>query len=477
MEWFAAPEYDAARWLFVRLLAVIYLIGFVNILRQWRPLLGTNGLTPAPRFLAAVSFRRAPSLFHWRYSDGLALALAWAGGALAAATVAGLTQKGPVWVHVATWLTMFLLYLSFVNIGQTWYAFGWESITLEAGFLTAFLGSEAVAPPLLTVLLLRWLLFRIEFGAGLIKLRGDPCWRDLTCLEYHHETQPIPNAFSWFAHHLPRWAHRVEVGANHVTQLVVPFGLFLPQPVATAAGVVILVTQGWLVLSGNFAWLNLVTMSLAVLALDDRLLGSLVPAVEAPTGTGPVWFVGLGLAVSAAFVVMSWWPVRNLLSRHQRMNASFNPFHLVGTYGAFGSVTRTRYELVFEATRDPEPGPGSDWRPYRFRGKPTDLDRRPAQVAPYHLRLDWLLWFAAMSPQPRDRWLLRFVDRLLEADPSTLSLVRSAPFEGRPTAVRVLRYRYRFTTPAERRATGEWWVRDRVATYLPPRRAGDVTSG
>src|SRR5690606_7241492 len=135
-----------------------------------------------------------------------------------------------------------------------WYAFGWESLLLEAGFLAIFLGNDSVGPPLLVLLAARWLLFRVEFGAGLIKLRGDPCWRNLTCLYYHHETQPMPGPLSWLFHQLPRPLHRVEAAANHVAQLVVPFGLFAPQPVASVAAGIVIVTQLWLVLSGNFSW-------------------------------------------------------------------------------------------------------------------------------------------------------------------------------------------------------------------------------
>ena len=149
-----------------------------------------------------------------------------------------------------------------------WYGFGWESLLLEAGFLAIFLGNDDTAPPVLVLWLVRWLLFRVEFGAGLIKLRGDPCWRDLTCLYYHHETQPMPGPLSWFFHHLPKPLHRVEVAGNHFAQLVVPFALFAPQPVASVAAAIVIVTQLWLVLSGNFAWLNWITIILAFSAID-----------------------------------------------------------------------------------------------------------------------------------------------------------------------------------------------------------------
>lgn len=267
MEWFSAPEYWFSRLVLERGIAGVYLIAFICAARQFRPLLGEHGMLPIPRYLAAVSFRQAPSIFHWHYSDRFFAGVAWLGAALSLALVAGAGDLVPLWAAMLIWLVLWVLYLSIVNVGQRWYAFGWESLLLEAGFLAVFLGNASVAPPVLVIWLARWLVFRTEFGAGLIKLRGDRCWRDLTCLYYHHETQPMPGPLSWFFHHLPRPLHRVEVAVNHVTQLVVPFGLFAPQPVATVAGAIVVITQLWLVISGNYAWLNWLTMLLAFSAI------------------------------------------------------------------------------------------------------------------------------------------------------------------------------------------------------------------
>ncbi len=470
MDWAGEPDLWQARWLFQRGLGAIYLLAFAAVVHQYRPLLGEQGLTPVRSFVARVDARRAPSLLFWRHSDRFALAMGWTGVALSVSVLTGLSDGGPIWVSMATWTALWVLYLSIVNVGQVWYAFGWESLLCEAGFLAIWLGPAGVAPPLAILLLVRWLLFRVEFGAGLIKLRGDPCWRDLTCLQYHHETQPIPNRFSWWFHHLPRWAHRAEVGANHVTQLAVPFLLFAPQPVASVAAGVIIATQSWLVLSGNFAWLNALTLVLAVTALDGAFLDGVLPATP-PTDLAPTpgWLAIAGLAVTAMVLVRSVPVVRNLLSPGQAMNRSFDPLRLVNTYGAFGSVTRVRHELVIEGTDDPEPGPSTDWRAYEFHGKPTDPSRRPRQIAPYHLRLDWLLWFAAMEPYPaRHRWMLDLIEALLRGDDGIRRLLATDPFTDDPPAqVRVRRFRYRYTTREERRLTGAWWIRTFDGDYLP----------
>jgi hypothetical protein len=314
--------------------------------------------------------------------------------------------------------------------------------------------------------LFRWLAFRVEFGAGLIKIRGDRCWRDLTCLNYHHETQPLPGPVSWYFHRLPQRVHRMETAANHVTQLVVPFGLFAPQPVAGICAAIIIVTQLWLFVSGNFAWLNLLTMIVAAAALSGGFLGG---AGRLATGGSPLWFVVLVLLVTALVAVLSYWPARNLLSARQLMNTRFNPLHLVNAYGAFGSVTRVRDEVVIEGTDAEAPAEAADWREYEFKGKPGDPCRRPPQVAPYHLRLDWLMWFLPLGSPAMHAWFPVLLRRLLAADRAALRLLRRDPFDGTPPAyVRARLYRYRYTSWAERRRTGAWWDRRLIGEYAPP---------
>jgi len=469
MGWFSAPDSWLARLLVQRGLAAVYLVAFLVAVNQFRPLLGERGLLPVRRFVAAVPFRRSPSLFHVHYSDRLFAVLAWSGVALSAAALVGVVERGPLWVCMPAWLVLWVLYLSIVNVGQVFYSFGWETLLLEAGFLAVFLGSSRVAPPAAVLGLFRWLVFRLEFGAGLIKLRGDRCWRDLTCLYYHHETQPMPNPLSWYFHHLPKPLHKVEVAANYLAQLVAPVALLGPQPVAGVAAAVVIVTQAWLVASGNFSWLNWTTMVLACAALTDRTVERLLP-ISPPTAlhAPPGWYETVVLGLVALVAVLSYRPVRNLASRRQRMNTSFEPLHLVNTYGAFGSVTRVRREVVIEATVDEHPGPHTQWEEYEFKGKPGDPHRRPPQVAPYHLRLDWLMWFAALSPRYAESWFPALVAKLLENDPATVRLLRRAPFGGRPpTHIRARLYEYRFTNWAERRATGAWWTRTLIGDYPP----------
>ncbi|MFF0726072.1 lipase maturation factor family protein [Streptomyces sp. NPDC004134] len=470
MAWFSFEGYWLSRLVFQRGLALLYVVAFVAAALQFRPLIGSRGMLPVPRFTARVPFRRAPSLFQVRYSDRLFAGVAWGGAALAAAVAAGAADAVPLWGAMLVWAVLWALYLSIVNVGQAWYSFGWESLLLEAGFLAVFLGNDTVGPPVLVLFLLRWLLFRVEFGAGLIKMRGDRCWRKLTCLYYHHETQPMPGPLSWFFHHLPRPLHRVEAAANHVAQLVLPVLLFTPQPVAGCAAAAIVLTQLWLVLSGNFAWLNWITILIALTAIDGQLVADHTPLPGPPEfGATPIWFDVTVFAATALVLALSWWPARNLLSRRQRMNASFNSLHLVNTYGAFGSITRVRHEIVVEGTADPRPTGASEWREYGFKGKPGDPRRLPRQFAPYHLRLDWLMWFAALSPAYAERWFGPFLLRLLDGDRDTLRLLAHNPFPDHPPgSVRARLFRYEYTGWAELRRTGAWWRREFVREYAPP---------
>ncbi|QSX00266.1 lipase maturation factor family protein [Haloterrigena alkaliphila] len=488
---FHGEEFWLVRFLFQRGLALLFLLAFLVAAFQFRPLAGEDGLLPLEWYAEGAEFRERPSLFYFYPSDRVIGITAWTGVALSALALVALPywlpEPYPTPVSMALWSAMWLCYQSFVNAGQTFYGYGWESMLLETGFLAIFLGAGEVAPPFVILLLLQWVLFRNMFGAGLIKLRGDDCWRDLTCMDYHYETQPIPNPVSWYVHHRSDRFHRLETFGNHVVELAVPFLYFASQPVSSLAGAVTIGFMGWLMLTGNFAWLNALTIVLAIATFSDGVLEAAFPvsALEAalpvaapePVATPP-YLEGAAILVAIVAVAMSIRPIENMLSESQTMNTAYDPLHLVNTYGAFGSITRDRYEIVIEGTTDETITDDTKWQTYRFTGKPTDLERRPPQIAPYHLRLDWQLWFAAMAPSPRrSPWFTRLLAKLLEEDEQTRTLLAEDPFEGReasPTHVRAIRYRYRYTTPEERAETGRWWERERVGTYVAPTSLEDL---
>lgn len=482
MDGFAAVDFEFARQVLQRGIAALYLIAFVSTLNQFRPLLGERGLLPAPELLAwARSSKSAgtllrPTLFRrLRYTDRRLVALCAVGVAIAATLVCGIPQLGPPWVPMLAFLALWFSYMSIVSIGQTFYGFGWEMLLLEAGFLAAFLGSDAQPPTTVVIVLFWWLLFRLEFGAGMIKIRGGREWRDLTALTYHHETQPMPGPLSRQAHLLPRWFHKAEVLGNHLAQLVVPWllfapllGLWIPGPapalIGAVAAVIVIGTQLWLVLTGNFAWLNWATIVLGFSAIGIPGIGSgEAGAVDAL----PLPWVVTTCAVGVLYLILSWPSMRNLFARRQLMNASFNRWQLANAYGAFGTVTKERIEIVVEGTTAEDPATAV-WDEYAFKGKPGDVHRIPRQFAPYHLRLDWLMWFLPLG-RSLDEWFTAFLVRLLEADRPTLRLLDHDPFDGEPPRwVRAVSYRYRFTSREEFRRDRARWHRDRRRVLLGP---------
>jgi len=476
-------SYWLTRFLILRLLGVVYLVAFLVLVNQVLPLIGRDGLLPAHDYLErlrqhfgsrSAAVLQIPSLFWLGISDRALLVAAWIGVGLAAMVVAGLA-------NVPLMLLLWALYMSFVNVGQDWYGYGWEIQLLETGFLAIFLCPLVDArpfprlpPPPAVIWLFRWLIVRIMLGAGLIKLRGDRCWRDLTCLYYHYETQPLPNPVSWWLHFRPHWFQKLGVLFNHAAELVAPWLVVWPRAARLGAGVVMLAFQLTLIVSGNLSFLNWLTIVPILACFDDGLLGRVLPrrlvaraerAAAEAVSSRPQAAVSF---VLVAFVAaLSIGPVRNLLSPGQQMNTSFDRLALVNTYGAFGSVGRLRPEIVFEGTRDASPGDESEWRAYEFPCKPGDVLRRPCVCAPYQYRLDWQIWFAAMSTPESYPWTLHLVWKLLHGDRGALSLLANDPFpEGPPRWIRARRYRYEFAPPGE--AGGAWWNRTLVGEWLPP---------
>jgi hypothetical protein len=457
-----SDSYERTRFVLLRSLGFVYTAAFVSLAWQVIPLLGTQGITPAEQEVAGLlrytgSPWRAlvlqPSLFYFvPPSDGVLQGLAWLGVVLSLALLLGVS-------HGALLLALWVLYRSFVAIGQIWYGYGWELLLLEAGFLAIFAGSwRTLAPrtgwPLLQVWLWRWLALRVMLGAGLIKIRGDSCWRDLTCLDFHFETQPIPNALSPLFHALPHWVHAGGVLFNHVAELILPLCLLGPRKLRALAGVGMIIFQLILIFSGNLSFLNWLTIVPLLASFDDAHLRARHVELQP---SRPVQRATIVLAVVIGVLSIS--PVVNMLSPRQAMNAGFDPLMLVNSYGAFGSVGRERPELIIEGALS-EDGP---WEPYELPYKPGDLHRRPGLISPLQPRLDWQLWFAAMSQIDEEPWLIYLVVKLLDGDDEVQRLFARVPFDP-PKYVRILRYRYRFAPSS----ADAYWVRDQVELYLPP---------
>jgi hypothetical protein len=435
---YATPTYWLTRFVILRLLGIVYCAAFLSLATQVLPLIGSHGLLPADRFLARVAPRvgshldallTLPTIFWAGISDRALVVGAWTGVALSLVVALG-------YANALIMASLWTLYLSFIHVGQDWYGYGWEIQLCETGFLAIFLCPLLDArpfprrpPPVAVIWLYRWLIVRIMLGAGLIKLRGDPCWRDLTCLYYHYETQPIPNPLSRRLHFMPPAFHRAGAVFNHVAELVAPWFAFGPRRARHAAGIVMLALQVILILSGNLSFLNWLTIVPILACFDDGFWCHVLPAAVARAGARAaeraVPSRAQQVAVAALVMLIAFLsigPVANLLSPRQLMNTSFGPFALVNTYGAFGSVGRERNEIIFEGTSDAVPDDHAEWRAYEFPCKPGDPMRRPCVIAPYQPRLDWQIWFAAMSNPERYPWTLHLVWKLLHNDPGALSL-------------------------------------------------------
>ena len=480
------PEKGSSYWLtrfvMLRLLGVLYAIAFLVAAKQILPLIGSDGLLPVGNYLARVSdalggtgagFRKLPSIFWLNHSDAVLVVCAWIGFGLACVVAAG-------YANAVLLALLWALYMSFVHVGQDWYGYGWEVQLLETGFLAIFLCPlldprpfPRRPPPTIIFWLFRALIFRIMLGAGLIKIRGDDSWRDLTALYYHFETQPIPNGLSRWFHFLPRWVLQAGTMFNHIAELVAPWFVFWPRIARHIAGVAIVLFQLTIVVGGNLSFLNWLTILPALTCFDDRFWSKILPrsltrraeaAAAAAEPSRPM--LRTSWAVAALIAVLSIQPMLNLFSSQQIMNTSFDPLELVNTYGAFGSVGKERFNVVFEGTDAETPDASAEWKEYRYKGLPVAVNERPPQIAPYHLRLDWQMWFAAMGSPEEYPWTLNLAWKLLHNDAKTLSLFAANPFPQKPPRyVRALWYRYKFAPP---NSAGVWWEREPLGVWLPP---------
>jgi Lipase maturation factor len=484
-----ASTYELTRFAVLRLLGLVYLVAFLIVHNQLDPLLGSHGLLPVSQFLAwdrahlgGSAYWRVPTLFWFGSSDTTMHIACDAGLALSVAALAGVTNAI---VQLALWA----LYLSFVHVGQIFYGYGWEIQLLETGFLAVFLCPvrglsplPKTATPAILIWLLRWLIFRVMIGSALIKLRGDPCWRDLTCLDYHFETQPNPNPLAWSLHHAPHAVHAAGVVYNYLAELVAPWFAFGFRRARHAAGVVLVSFQVSLIVSGNLSFLNWLTIIPAVGCFDDTALSRALPrkwragALSRFEALSPSRMQTRVTRVLALLVaVLSVAPVLNLASCGQRMNTAFDPLDLVNTYGAFGSVDRERFEVILEGTADEAPRRNGDWRQYELPCMPGDPRRRPCVITPYHERLDWQMWFVgndAKRGEPIDEepWLLHLIWQLLAGEPSPQRLFSYNPFpdtDAPPKWIRADVWRYAFTRRRDE-SGGAWWRRERVGVFLRP---------
>ena len=466
------PEtYHVTSWVFLHLLGAIYLMAFASFGVQAGGLVGSHGILPASEFLGAVhqslgtaAYWNAPTLLWLSRSDAGLRAVWIAGSCLSLFLLFGVNAR-------VVRIGLFVLYLSLDTAGQVFMNYQWDALLLEAGFLAVFLGSEVVI-----VKLFRWLLCRLIFLSGAVKLLSqDPNWRHLTALPVHYQTQPLPTPLAWYFYQLPGWFQRMSVTFVFFVELVVPWLVLAPRRIRLFAGLAITVLQLLIFVTGNYAFFNLLTISLCLFVLDDAALSRTLPkrfmshlnSRAQARGRTVWWRVVCGVVATFVLFVSGFEMVGELSGRRwapaETVIRAVSPFEIVNTYGLFAVMTTTRAEIIVEGSSD-----GTTWAPYEFKYKPGDLTRAPVWVQPHQPRLDWQMWFAALGDYRSDPWVLRFLARLLEGQPEVLGLLGHNPFPGAPPHyVRALIYDYRFTTPAERKATGHWWKREPQGSYMP----------
>jgi predicted DCC family thiol-disulfide oxidoreductase YuxK len=452
----------AARW-FLKCLGSIYLIAFLSLGVQITGLVGAQGILPATAFLDLVrenysaAWLRLPTIF-WLGASDVFLKLACAAGVIAAmAILLGLARR--VALGAA-----FILYLSLVHIGQTFLGYQWDYLLLEAGFLAIFL-----IPVLPRVWLFRWLLFRLMLLSGTAKLlSGDPTWRNLTALHFHYETQPLPTPFAWYFHQLPADFQRLSVVFMFFVELVTPFLLLAPRRIRFFAAAMIVAFQVIIFITGNYTFFNLVTVALCLLLYDDAALRRFARRLGRPPGQSAMPRRSVSAVLFMFIMLASGFQLMEIFSGTMPRPAAsalswIAPFGVVNTYGLFAVMTTSRLEIAVEGSND-----GQTWLEYSFKYKPGDLKRAPVWVQPHQPRLDWQMWFAALSSCQAERWFGNFRARLLEGSPDVLTLMAKNPFPAAPPRyIRAQFYDYKFTTIAERRATGNWWRRELKGDYCP----------
>ena len=497
-------SYVLSRAIFLRALGLVYLAAFVSLWVQIDGLIGSRGILPANLHLAAIRAEHSELSVVWRFladptlcwisaSDGFLHFLCAGGAAFAIAVVLGFAPAPAL-------ALLWLFYLSLVRVGQEFLGYQWDALLLEAGLISIFLAplqlrlrpSPALTwqifrsraardhdpiplarPSGIVLLLLRWLLFRLMFLSGLVKLTsGDATWRGFTAMRYHYWTQPLPTWTSWYAHLAPNWFQAISTGGVFFVEVLIPLLMFAPRRLRLFACAAIVLFQLLIAGTGNYGFFNLLAIVMCIPLIDDaawKRLGLISGRVVASTSRGR-WPAAITAPVAAAIFALSfapglyWLGLGDLVPRPLlRGYVAVMQFESINGYGLFANMTTERPELVIEGSDD-----GISWRAYEFRWKPGDVRRRPRFCAPHMPRLDWQMWFAALDlvRGREDPWVWRFLERLSEGSPPVLNLLRDNPFPHRPPRdLRVVVYYYRFTTGAERARSGAWWERTQLGVW------------
>jgi lipase maturation factor 1 len=454
------------RWLWLRALALIYFSAFLSLLFQVKGLIGEHGILPAGETLAAIAqaaghnrFWIAPSLFWISWNTHFIVAVMWIG------LLGSIAVFFNLWPR-ASLLICWICFLAFVSAAGDFSSYQSDGMLLEAGFISMFFappglrpGLGAAHPPIrLSLWLLQWEWFRIYFESGLVKwLSGDIQWRRLTAMDEYYQNSPLPSWIGWYVQHLPHGFQKATAAGTLILEFIVVLLFFFPRkwPAGRAVRVALFaIVTLWeipVILTGNYAFLNYIVLSLGILLLDDGTLASWIPtryrdklalpqaedrgpASEPESGTKRALHA-LKLTISTLLLAIiaydTTFELLNIvmpgLPLPSAPVAILEPFHIANQYGLFAIMTTGRYEIEFQGSND-----GQNWTAYPFQYKPQGLNERPRIYAPYQPRFDWNLWFASLGDWRQYDIVPLTEERLLDNDPDVLALFRSsfAPCSG-----------------------------------------------
>ena len=466
-------------------MALIYLIAFWSLGVQILGLIGSHGILPTAEFLNFIGqqegikrFWVAPTLCWVNHSDWFLLFLCWGGVGFSILLLIGIF---PALSAILLWV----FYISLTVVGQDFLGFQWDNLLLETGFLLIFLFphpwsirfKSSIRPSSIIIWLLRWLLFRLMFESGVVKLlSGDVNWAHLTALTYHYWTQPLPNMISWYANQLPFWFQKLSCALMFGVELIVPFLIFCGRWGRLIAFFAITGLQLLIILTGNYCFFNLIAIGLCLTLLEDEhyqliksffnvlitnpgkeiLDGGIFHKVFTSLVAAVVMCVSLGLMADSFFHLPLPKPVEKLIS-------SVSPLRSINNYGLFAVMTTQRNEIILEGSND-----GEHWRTYEFYDKPGDIDKAPRWVMPHQPRLDWQMWFAALGTWRENEWLMSLITKLLQGEPSVERLLSVNPFVDHPPKyIQASFWEYHFTDFKSKGANGPWWRREIKGLYCP----------
>jgi len=462
VRWFveAAPSLRS-RWLWLRALGAIFFSAFYALWFQIHGLIGPAGILPARDYLpyvkqalGAKGYWLVPSLLWFSTGRGMLTAIVAIGLAASLAIVFDL------WPRLAIAVAG-VCFLSFVSAAQVFSAYQSDGMLLEAAMLSLFLAPRGLRPGLgrhdpptrAAVFLLQWEWFRIYFESGLVKiLSGEPQWRNLTAMDKYYENGPLPTWLGWYVQQWPHWFHAGSAALTLLVELFLVWLLFVPsRRLRLLLFALATLLQAGIIITANYAFLNYLVLALGVLLLDDPAPVESTPRTRPPR----IQLIALPLAFALSIILF--------LAPVSPPAQLVEPFRVINNYGLFAVMTRARYEIEFQGTRD-----GRTWIAYPFHYKAQDPKRAPGIFAPYQPRFDWNLWFASLGSVSSDPWVMSVQQRLLENAPDVLHLFAGNPFANEPPrAVRAVLWQYWFTTPAERARTGAWWNRRLLGEYAP----------